>query len=174
MAKINVSFILNGRAVEVDVTPEMSLLTVLKEKLNINSVKRACVGGECGACTVIIDGKAMNSCLVLAASMNGNKVETLESLGTPECMHPLQKAFVEMGASQCGFCTPGFIMSAKALLDVNPDPTEEEIRAGLSGNLCRCTGYVKPVQAIMKAVEDMKASDAAVEAIKAAAKRLGN
>lgn len=174
MAKINISFILNGRPVEAYVTPEMSLLTVLKEQLNINSVKRACVGGECGACTVIIDGKAMNSCLVLAASMNGNKVETLESLGTPECMHPLQKAFVEMGASQCGFCTPGFIMSAKALLDVNPDPTEEEIRAGLSGNLCRCTGYVKPVHAIQKAVEEMKASDVAVEAIKAAAKRLGN
>ena len=107
MAKMTVSFNLNGKAVEVDISPEMTLLTVLKEILNINSVKRACVSGECGACTVIVDGKAMNSCLILAATIEGKRVETLESLGTPEQMHPLQKAFVELGASQCGFCTPG-------------------------------------------------------------------
>lgn len=172
MDKMTISFVLNGRPVEATITPEMTLLTVLKEVLNINSVKRACVGGECGACTVIVDGMAMNSCLVLAATIDGNKVETLESLGTPEHLHPLQKAFYEMGASQCGFCTPGFIMSAKALLDKNPDPTEEEIRVALSGNLCRCTGYVKPVQAVQKAVAEMKVSDAAVVAIQAAAKRL--
>jgi len=174
MAKMFVNFTLNGKAVEVAISPEMTLLTVLKEILNVNSVKRACVSGECGACTVIVDGKAMNSCLILAATMEGKSVETLESLGTPEQMHPLQKAFVEMGAIQCGFCTPGFIMSAKALLDANPNPTEEEIRLGLSGNLCRCTGYVKPVQAVQKAMAEMQASDAAVQAIQAAAKRLGN
>lgn len=173
MNELNISFVLNGRAVQVDISPEMTLLTVLKELLGVNSVKRACVGGECGACTVIVDGKAMNSCLILAATMNGNHVETLEGLGTPEHLHPLQKAFYEMGASQCGFCTPGFIMSAKALLDQNPDPSEEEIRTALSGNLCRCTGYVKPVQAVRRAAGEMKASDdAALAAIRAAAQRL--
>ena len=171
MNKLTISFVLNGSPVQVDISPEMTLLTVLKELLHINSVKRACVGGECGACTVIVDGKAMNSCLILAATLDGNRVETLESLGTPEHLHPLQKAFYELGASQCGFCTPGFIMSAKALLDQNPDPTEEEIRVGLSGNLCRCTGYVKPVKAVQKAAEEMKVSDAAVEAVRAAAQR---
>ena len=172
MDKIKISFVLNGKPVSVDISPEMTLLTVLKEVLDINSAKRACVGGECGACTVIVDGKAMNSCLILAATLDGNCVETLESLGTPEHLHPLQKAFYEMGASRGGFCTPGFIMSAKALLDQNPDPTEEEIRIGLSGNLCRCTGYVKPVQAVQKAAAEMKASDAAVEAVRVAAQRL--
>ena len=172
MNKLTVSFYLNGKPVEVAISPEMTLLTVLKELLNVNSVKRACVGGECGACTVIVDGKAMNSCLILAATLDGNRVETLESLGTAEHLHPLQKAFIEMGASQCGFCTPGFIMSAKALLDANPNPTEEEIRTSLSGNLCRCTGYVKPVKAIQKAAEEMRSSEAAVRAVEAAAKRL--
>ncbi|MCC8122246.1 MAG: (2Fe-2S)-binding protein [Oscillospiraceae bacterium] len=176
MDNLTLHFTLNGRETEVAITPEMSLLTVLKERLYINSVKRACVGGECGACTVIVDGKAMNSCLILAVCAEGCRVETLESLGTPEHLHPLQKAFYEMGASQCGFCTPGFIMSAKALLDQNPEPSEEEIRVALSGNLCRCTGYVKPVQAVQRAVTELKteqASEMAVAAIRQAAIRVG-
>lgn len=175
MDNLTLHFILNGRETEVSISPEMSLLSVLKELLFINSVKRACVGGECGACTVIVDGKAMNACLILAASAEGCHVETLESLGTPEHLHPLQRAFYEMGASQCGFCTPGFIMSAKALLDENPNPSEEEIRIALSGNLCRCTGYVKPVQAVQRVVAELQtaeASEAAVSAILAAAVQL--
>ena len=162
-----INFELNGRAVKANISPEMTLLTVLKDIMRINSVKRACVSGECGACTVIVDGKAMNSCLILAMTIEGKNVETLESLGTPDNLHPLQKTFMEMGASQCGFCTPGFIMAAKALLDVNSDPTEEEIRIALSGNLCRCTGYVKPVKAVEQAVKDMKEMEVDTEPVKA-------
>lgn len=176
MDKLWLHFTLNGQAQEVAISPEMSLLTVLKDILNINSVKRACVGGECGACTVIVDGKAMNSCLILAASAEGCCVETLESMGTPENLHPLQQAFYDMGATQCGFCTPGLIMSAKALLDENPSPTEEDIRTAISGNLCRCTGYVKPVKAVQRAAEDLQtpsAFDVAISAIAEAARVQG-
>ena len=151
---MKINFILNEKEVSCEISPEMTLLTVLKERLHINSVKRACLQGECGACTVIVDGKAVNSCLVPAALIEGKKVETLEGLGTLKEMHPLQKAFAESGAFQCGFCTSGFIMSAKALLDKNPSPTEEEIRYGLAGNLCRCTGYVKPVEALLRYVNE--------------------
>jgi len=171
---MNVTFFLNGKEVSCEITPEMTLLTALKEVLMINSVKRACLQGECGACTVIIDGDAMNSCLVLAATVEGKHVETLEGLGTMNNMHPLQKAFLDSGAFQCGFCTSGFIMSAKALLDKNPHPTEEEIRYGLSGNLCRCTGYVKPVDALKDYVaKEIKVNEDAVEAVKKAADVLG-
>lgn len=174
MEPITVNFTLNGQPTRVSVMPELTLLTVLKEMLFINSVKRACVSGECGACTVIVDGKAMNACLIIAATMDGKRVETLESLGTPENMHPIQKIFVEMGASQCGFCTPGFIMSAKAMLDANPRPDEDEIRRGLSGNLCRCTGYVKPVKALKAYVDSLEPGNEPVEAIKRAAEALNN
>ena len=150
----------------------MTLLTVLKEVLHINSVKRACLQGECGACTVILDGDAVNSCLVFAATVEGREVTTVEGIGTPDDLHPIQKAFMEAGAFQCGFCTPGFIMSAKALLDKNPHPTEEEIRYGLSGNLCRCTGYVKPVDALKKLTETDVNPDA-VKAVQEAAEALG-
>ena len=169
---IKISFFLNGKEVSAEISPEMSLLTVLKDILHVTSVKRACVQGDCGACTVIIDGMAMNSCLVLAATMDGKSVFTLESLGTPENMHPLQQAFYDTGAFQCGFCAPGIIMSAKALLDKNPDPSEDEIRRGLSGNLCRCTGYIKPLDAVKKAADNMRASDIAVNAVMDAAGRM--
>lgn len=172
MERITINFTLNGLPTKVNIMPEMTLLTVLKELLFVNSVKRACVSGECGACTVIVDGLAMNSCLILAATIDGKIVETLENLGTPSNMHPLQKIFMEMGASQCGFCTPGFIMSAKALLDANPNPTEDEIRQGLSGNLCRCTGYVKPVKALKAYVESLQPRDNSVQAVKSAAEVL--
>ena len=169
---MKIDFILNGKNVSAEISPEMSLLTVLKDVLHVTSVKRACIRGECGACTVIIDGKSMNSCLTLAATMDGKSVDTVESLGTPENLHPIQQAFYDTGAFQCGFCTPGFIMSAKALLDNNPNPTKDEIRRGLSGNLCRCTGYIKPMEAVNVAAEYLKASDIAVDAVADAAKRL--
>lgn len=177
MENIKLTFTLNGQMVSADITPEMTLLTVLKEVLFVNSVKRACVEGECGACTVIVDGKAMNSCLILAATMEGKTVETLESLGTPENLHPLQKAFMEMGASQCGFCTPGFIMAAKAMLDENPNPSVDEIRRGLSGNLCRCTGYIKPMRAVQKAAKEMlelQPSADTINAVKNVAEYMSN
>jgi aerobic-type carbon monoxide dehydrogenase small subunit (CoxS/CutS family) len=168
MNKLNINFTLNGSPVSVDITPEMSLLTVLKDLLHINSVKHACVQGECGACTVIVDGDAMNSCLILAATIEGKSVTTLEGLGTPDNLHPLQQAFIDTGASQCGFCTPGFIMSAKAFLDKNPNPTIDEIKHGLSGNLCRCTGYAKPLKAIETVVEAMQLSEDAACSVKEA------
>ena len=156
MSDIRVRFVLNGEPVSADAAVGESLLNLLREKLNITSLKSSCVMGECGACTVIIDGKAMNACLVMAATVEGKIVETVESLGTPEHLHPLQKAFKEIGAFQCGFCTPGFLMSAKALLDENPDPTREEVQEALSGNICRCTGYVKPVDGVLKAAKEMQ------------------
>lgn len=165
--KYTLAFKLNGNAVSAVITPEMTLLTVLKEVMHINSVKRACVSGECGACTVIVDGKAMNACLILAMTIEGKHVVTVESLGTPDRLHPLQQAFVDMGATQCGFCTPGFIMAAKAFLDENPEPTEEQIRIALSGNLCRCTGYVKPVKAVQRAIQDMKNAQSELTPVKA-------
>ncbi len=168
--KHNLSFVLNGKQVSAAITPEMTLLTVLKDVLLVNSVKRACVSGECGACTVIVDGEAMNACLILALTMEGKNIETVESLGTPDNLHPLQKAFVEMGASQCGFCTPGFIMAAKAFLDKNPAPNEEQIRVALSGNLCRCTGYVKPVKAVQEAIKVINGEESVLTATKAVEK----
>lgn len=156
MAGKKIEFILNGESVNVEIDFSESLLSVLREKLQITSLKSSCVMGECGACTIIINGKAMNACLVLAATVEGKEVETLESLGDAEHLHPLQKAFKEIGAFQCGFCTPGFIMSAKALLDNNPNPTRDEVKEALSGNICRCTGYVKPVDGVLKAAEEIR------------------
>lgn len=156
MSDVKVQFILNGEQVSAYVSTGESLLNLLREKLNITSLKSSCVMGECGACTVIINGKAMNACLVMGATIDGKTVETVESLGTPDNLHPLQKAFKEIGAFQCGFCTPGFIMSAKALLDENPDPTREEVKEALSGNICRCTGYVKPIDGVLKAAKEMQ------------------
>jgi carbon-monoxide dehydrogenase small subunit len=166
---INVHFILNNRPVSAVATPGMNLLSLLKS-LGVNSVKQACVRGECGACTVIVDGDAMNACLILAGTICGRRVTTLEGIGGISDMHPLQVAFAELGASQCGFCTPGFIVSAKALLDKNPAPTVGEIRYGLSGNLCRCTGYAGPVKAVEIAAECMEAGDDAVDAVRQAVK----
>lgn len=156
MAGKKIEFHLNGEPVGVEVDFSESLLNVLREKLQITSLKSSCVMGECGACTIIINGKAVNACLVLAATVEGKNVETLESLGDANHLHPLQKAFKEIGAFQCGFCTPGFIMSAKALLDKNPDPTREEVKAALAGNICRCTGYVKPVDGVLKAAKEIR------------------
>jgi len=141
----------NGEAYEVAIEPRRTLLEVLREDLGFTGTKQGCNEGECGACTVLIDGEPVNSCLVLAVEAQDKDILTIEGLADGQKLHPLQEAFVEHGAFQCGFCTPGMILSAKALLDRNPQPTEEEIRRGISGNLCRCTGYVKIIEAIKAA-----------------------
>ena len=147
----------NGRETALDVDSTKTLLDVLRGDLFLTGTKRGCDSGECGACTVLLNGQAVHSCLVLAAELDGHDVVTIEGLSKdPKDLHPLQKAFIEKGAVQCGFCTPGVIMTAKALLDKNPDPTEEEVRYGISGNLCRCTGYSKIVDAILAAVEEIR------------------
>jgi carbon-monoxide dehydrogenase small subunit len=151
------TFRLNGEERELLVEPNLTLLDMLRDRLHVTSPKRSCEQGECGACTVLLDGKAVNSCLVLAISVNGRSVTTIEGLGLAK-LHPLQRSFYEHVASQCGFCTPGMVLAAKALLDENADPTFEEVKRGLSGNLCRCTGYVKPIEAVLAAAKEMRES----------------
>lgn len=148
MEKVRLKMVVNGKDVEVRVQPTRTLLRVLREDLGLTGTKKGCEQGDCGACTVLLEGKAVNACLVLALQAQGKRVETIEGLGKPEALHPLQKSFVKHGAVQCGFCTPGMLLSAKALLEKNPNPTIDEIRRGISGNLCRCTGYVKIIEAI--------------------------
>lgn len=142
-------FWLNGQEVEVEVEPDETLLWVLRERLNRTGTKVGCEAGDCGACTVLLDGRPVTSCLLLAPKVHGRQVVTIEGLGSPERLHPLQQAFIEHGALQCGFCGPGMLLSAAALLTQNPHPTEAEVREAISGNLCRCTGYRKIVQAIL-------------------------
>jgi carbon-monoxide dehydrogenase small subunit len=139
----------NGKRYELAVMPNMTLADMLRKELGLTGTKKGCDVGDCGSCTVILDGKPVNSCLVLAVQASGRKVLTIEGMGTEEGLHPIQKAFVDNGAIQCGFCSPGMILSAKALLDRNPKPTELEVRTAISGNLCRCTGYQKIVEAIL-------------------------
>lgn len=148
--------IVNGETIGVSVTPSAMLLDVLRYELGLTGTKEACGKGECGACTVLLEGKAVSSCITPAMKAMNKEVLTIEGLGSPGKLHPLQEAFIERGAVQCGFCTPGMILSAKALMDSNPTPTEEEIRIGLSGNLCRCTGYVKIVEAVLSVAEKMR------------------
>ena len=152
----NLELKVNGQFYEVFVEPWKSLVEVLREELGLTGVKVACDTGDCGSCTVLIDGKAVKSCLMLAPQARGKEITTIEGLATEEGLHPLQEAFIKHFAVQCGYCTPGMILKAKALLDESPDVTEDEIRTGLSGNLCRCTGYVKIVEAIMAAQEKIK------------------
>jgi aerobic-type carbon monoxide dehydrogenase small subunit (CoxS/CutS family) len=140
---------LNGEEVTVEVKPSTLLVEVLRDQLELTGTKVACGEGECGACTVLLDGKPVNSCLMPALKAQGREVLTVEGLAPLGELHPLQKAFVGHGAVQCGYCTPGMLMSAKALLDHNPNPTEDEVRLAISGNLCRCTGYAKIVEAIL-------------------------
>lgn len=141
---------INGKAVVWKANPGENLLQVLRRE-GFSSVKRGCNQGDCGACTVLVDGQAQRACLLLAGQVEGRSLETVETLGTPGEPHALQQAFVEHGAVQCGFCTPGMLLSAKALLDENPAPTAEDVRAALDGNLCRCTGYVKIIAAVLDA-----------------------
>ena len=150
--KQTISFVLNGESIQVEMEPHLTLLQLIREKLGLTGTKEGCGMGECGACTVLVDGSAINSCLFPAMEVEGRNVTTIEGLAdTQGNLHPIQKAFIENGGIQCGFCTPGMVLSAKALLDENPSPTEEEIRNSISGNLCRCTGYAQIVQAIKAA-----------------------
>jgi carbon-monoxide dehydrogenase small subunit len=143
----------NGKLQSLTVDPNRTLLEVLREDLGLTGTKQACDTGGCGACTVILDGKPVYSCLVLAVDCDGKDILTIEGLASDGHLHPLQEAFIKHGALQCGFCTPGMILSAKALLDENPKPTEQDVRKAIAGNLCRCTGYAKIVEAILSAAK---------------------
>jgi carbon-monoxide dehydrogenase small subunit len=152
MAEKKIKLNVNGKQLRVSVKPTDTLVDVLRDTLGLTGTKKSCGEGDCGACTVVVDGKAIHSCLTLAMDVQGREITTIEGLEREDgTFHSLQEAFVENGAIQCGFCTPGMIMSAKALLDEVPNPTEEEVRQALSGNLCRCTGYVKIIQAVLEA-----------------------
>jgi len=153
MDKVTIRFTLNGEDQELEVSSRITLLDLLREELNLTGTKRGCEIGECGACTVILNGEPVNSCLVLAPQVDGSEIWTIEGLSRLDEIHPIQKAFVEAGAVHCGFCTPGMVMSAKALLDKNPKPTEQDIKLAISGNLCRCTGYKQIIDAIKLASE---------------------
>lgn len=150
------TFTLNGETIRVVVEPTDMLADVLRDKLNLIGVKKGCGQGECGACTVIMNGDAVTSCIIPALKAEGAVEETIEGIGGPGKYHPLQESFMDLGAIQCGFCTPGMIMSAKALLDKNEQPTREEIREAISGNICRCTGYVKIEKAVSTAAEKIR------------------
>lgn len=145
----------NGKFYSLMVDPNRTLLEVLREDLSLTGAKEACDSGGCGACTVLIDGRPVYSCLVLAVDCEGKDILTIEGLASDGHLHPIQEAFIHHGALQCGFCTSGMILSAKALLDENPKPTEEDVRKAIAGNLCRCTGYVKIVDAVLAAAETM-------------------
>ncbi len=147
---VEIEFTLNGSQIELKVKPNETLLDLLRYRLKLTGSKRGCNRGECGACTVLMNGKPVNSCLILASKADGKDVLTIEGLGSPGMLHPLQEAFVNNNAVQCGFCTPGMIMSAKALLDENPNPTREDVQGSISGNLCRCTGYLPIIEAILE------------------------
>ncbi len=153
--KRKISFTLNGHTVQTEIDTNLTLLALLRDQLGLKGTKEGCGMGDCGACTVLLNGMTVNSCIFPAMEVEGKTVVTIEGVADKEGnLHPLQKAFVEHGAIQCGYCTPGMVLSAKALLDENPHPTEEEIRKGIAGNLCRCTGYVQIVEAIKAAVHD--------------------
>lgn len=154
--KKSLSFILNQQPVTVEVEADTLLITLLRETLGLTGTKQGCGEGECGACTVLVDNEAVNACLFPAWKVENTSVLTVEGLGTEENPHPLQEAFLEAGAVQCGFCTPGMLMSSYALLQKRKDPTADEIKEALAGNLCRCTGYVKILAAVQKASQKMK------------------
>ncbi|HMV28886.1 MAG TPA: (2Fe-2S)-binding protein [Anaerolineales bacterium] len=151
--KVHITTTINGEETEFLCEPRQSLLEVLRETIGLTGAKEGCNNGNCGACNVILDGKLVNSCLVFAVEVQGRNVTTIEGIATPEGLHPLQQKFIEHAALQCGYCTPGFIVASKALLDQNPDPSEQEVRAWLAGNLCRCTGYDRIVKAVLDAAD---------------------
>ena len=157
MKKHHVTATINGEPTEFLCEPQQTLLDVLRDNLNLTGSKEGCSSGDCGACSVIVDGRLVCSCLVLGVEAEGKKVQTIESLAVGDQLHPLQQRFLEHAALQCGFCTPGFLVAAKALLDTNPNPSETEIRYWLAGNLCRCTGYDKIVRAVQDAAAEIRA-----------------
>ena len=156
MAKIHVTTTINGAPTEFLCDPSQTLLDVLREQLGLTGSKEGCGSGDCGACSVTVDGRLVCSCLVLAAETEGAKVETIEGMAKGDKLHPLQKKFIEMAALQCGICTPGFLVASRALLERNNNPTETEIRYWLAGNLCRCTGYDKIIHAVMEVAAEMR------------------
>jgi len=156
MAKTHLTLILNGEATELLCEPRQTLLEVLRDDLDLTGTKEGCATGDCGACSVLLDGRVVCSCLVLGVEAEGRSVTTVEGLADGERLHPLQTAFLEHAALQCGICTPGFLVAAKALLERNPDPTEQQVRYELAGNLCRCTGYDKIVRAVLAAAATMR------------------
>lgn len=153
---IDICLTVNGKRHALSVLPETTLLGLLRNQLGLTGAKLGCDVGDCGACTVIVDGRSVNACLMLAAQADGCSILTIEGLATRERLHPLQQAFEEQASLQCGFCGPGVILSAKALLDANPDPSRQEVRDGLAGNLCRCTGYTKMIEAVLHAARVMR------------------
>ncbi len=152
---MQITFTVNGEERELEVTPYTRLLDLLREDLGLTGVKEGCGKGECGACTVIMNGELTASCLVPAPQADQAEILTVEGLGTRDDLHPIQESFVEAGAVQCGYCIPGMILAGKRLLDQNPEPTEKEVRYGLSGNICRCTGYAKIIDAVMLAADKL-------------------
>ena len=158
MAKVHVSTTVNGDAVEFLCEADDTLLDVLRDELHLTGSKEGCGSGDCGACSVMLDGRLVCACLVLGAELGGRAVETIENMADGEVLHPLQQKFLEHAALQCGICTPGILVAAKALLDKHPDPSETEVRYWLAGNLCRCTGYDKIVRAVLDAAGEMRGS----------------
>ncbi len=156
MAKVHVSATINGDAVEFLCDPEQTLLDVLRDELEFIGTKEGCGTGDCGACTVNLDGRIVCACLIPGAEAQGKTIETIEGMADGDVLHPLQRKFIEHAALQCGICTPGILIAARALLERNPDPTETEVRYWLAGNLCRCTGYHKIVEAVLDAAEEMR------------------
>ena len=156
MNKLQISVRVNGIRHDVLVSPNRTLTQMIREDLRLTGTKHGCGVGDCGCCTVLLDGEPVNSCLVLAAESHGREITTIEGLADGGTLHPIQESFIKLGAIQCGFCTPGMILSTKALLDENPHPGEEDIRKALSGNLCRCTGYQKIVESVMDAAEKLR------------------
>ena len=155
MKEIDIELSVNGKKYQLRVEPRRTLVEVLRENLGLMGTKKSCNEGECGACTLIMDGKAVTSCLVLALDAQGKEIITVEGLSEGETLNPIQESFLKHGGVQCGFCTPGMVMSAKNLLDENPNPTLDETRRAISGNLCRCTGYVKLILAVKRAAKEM-------------------
>lgn len=156
MSKIHVTATVNGEEAEFLADPRESLLDCLRDHLDLTGSKEGCGTGDCGACSVELDGRLVCSCLVLGVEADGKSVNTIEGMASGEALHPLQRKFIEHAALQCGFCTPGFLVAAKKLLEVNPNPTEEEVRFWLAGNLCRCTGYDKIIRAVMDAAAELR------------------
>ena len=156
MSKTHVVTTVNGDPAEFLVEPGMTLLDALRDEMHLTGAKEGCGSGDCGACSVTVDGRLVCSCLMLAPEASGKRVDTIEGMASPDSLHPLQQKFLEHAALQCGFCTPGLLVAAKALLDSNPDPSETEVRYWLAGNLCRCTGYDKIIRAVMDAAADLR------------------
>ena len=159
MTKLHIEAVVNDEPAEFLCEPHESLMSALRDRLGLTGTKEGCATGDCGACSVLLDGRLVPSCLVLAAEAQGRAVTTIEGIARPEALHPVQQKFLEHAALQCGICTPGFVVAATALLERTPDPSEQQVRYWLAGNLCRCTGYDKIVRAVLDAAQEMRSAD---------------